>query len=135
MDKGILQKHFDAFLQKPDQKALGKLTADLERYRELPSCPECSSRDVVKFGTNPRKHGPTQQYRCKECGHIYSDTSIENRSKRDRYPSCPRCGGRLEKHGSWSWVLKNGTMRKRQKYHCISCNHYARFRKIEPRSD
>ena len=129
MDKDALKKQFEAFLKKPNEKVLGKLTGNLKKYRNLPGCPKCSSQDVVKLGTNPRKSGSTQQYRCKECTHIYSDSALKSRAKRDRYPSCPRCGGRIEKHDSWSWVLKDGTRKKKQKYHCTKCNHYARRKK------
>ena len=134
MDENILRKQIDEFLRKPDEKRLRNLTANLKKYQEYPACSRCSSNDVVKLGMNPRNRGATQQYRCKECRHIYSESSIKSKLRRSRYPPCPVCGCKVVKNGSWSWKLKDGTGRKKQKYHCTSCGHYFRLKKKQHQS-
>jgi transcription elongation factor Elf1 len=83
---------------------------------------------VYKLGTNPRKSGREQQYRCKKCGHIYTKSSIETKEKRTKYPNCPQCNSDVVRCGFWKW--KENEV---QRYQCKKCGHYFRIKKKNDR--
>jgi transposase-like protein len=83
-----LREDFEKYLKKSSSERLQKLTNAIQRFYEKgPACPQCKKDDVYKFGTNPRKSGREQQYRCKKCSHIYTKSSIKTKEKRTEYPN------------------------------------------------
>jgi len=57
------QDDFEKYLNNPSNERLQKLTNAIHRFHE--KRPACPHDDVYKLGTNPRKSGREQQYRCK----------------------------------------------------------------------
>lgn len=129
-DPSAYHSMLNAFIKNPSKEILEDLVSKLRKYHEeRPPCPNCGNFDIHKFGTNPRKEGRHQQYRCKKCLHIYNQKSIETKEIRENYPKCPRCNGKAIRRGFWEWENKDGTKNKVQRYYCDICNHWFRIQK------
>lgn len=119
-----LKEDFATYLKRPTDKAYADLIKKLEFYKMIPPCPECNSTRVVRDGTHPRKTGRVQQFWCKNCNHSYTLQSIESKKRRAQYPPCPQCKGAVIKNGYVPYTLKDGTVKRLEKYRCLRCNTF-----------